>query len=228
MFKFIEMNIFNTMILVIVATVLSCCNSSSQQKICDLKNVEISTDTSFNFDNYNPVDWQMAVTGKGKMCDWNLIDDAGNKVLAQVSSERPDYRFNIITNKYLNYRDIDISVKFKGVNGKGDQGGGPVWRYIDENNYYVARANPLENNFRLYKVVNGNRIELKSANVDINSHQWYKLRIVMQGNKIQCYFNDKLELETRDTAFLNAGRIGLWTKSDAVTYFDDFIVNTVK
>jgi len=222
------MNTLNVIVLAIVITVFTCCNSDSSQKVNNLQKIEISVNAHFNFEDYKPNNWQFALTGNGEMCDWNLIDDAGNKVLAQVSNERLDYRFNLITNKNLIYKDIEITVNFKGVDGKGDQGGGLIWHYIDENNYYVARANPLENNFRVYKVVDGDRIELESANVEINSNQWYNLKITMKGDKIQCFLNNNLELDTNDKTFRDAGKIGLWTKSDAVTYFDDLFVKTIK
>jgi len=186
----------------------------------------VSPDTLFNFENYpvgqTPSGWSEYLTGRGKPCHWEIRDDMGNKVLAQVSSETPDYRFNLIVNNALQYKDVTISVRFKGVKGRGDQGGGPVWRFQDADNYYVARANPLENNFRLYKVVNGDRRMLKSASLRIETGKWYTLKITMQGNRIKCYFNGKLELETTDNTFPQAGKAGLWTKSDAVTYFDGF------
>jgi len=185
-------------------------------------------DTLFNFENYTtgntPPGWTTALTGRGKMCDWRIVNDNGNKVLAQTSSETPDYRFNLITNNNLITKDIEISVRFKAMKGRGDQGGGPVWRYKDENNYYVARANPLENNYRVYKVVNGNRVQLKSATIKMSSGKWYHLKVVMKGNNIQCYFNDKLSLRVADSTFPDPGKIGLWTKSDAVTRFDDMQV----
>ena len=188
----------------------------------------ISADTLFTFENYpvgqSPAGWSEALTGRGKPCRWEVLNDHGNRVLAQVSAETPDYRFNIIVNDGLRYKDVSVSVRFKGVKGRGDQGGGPVWRYQDSDNYYVARANPLENNFRLYKVVNGSRHMLKSASLRIDTGKWYVLKIVMQGNKIQCYFNGKPELEATDNTFSNAGKVGLWTKSDAVTWFDNMQV----
>jgi len=189
-------------------------------------------DTLFDFKNYatdnTPPGWTTALTGRGKMCDWRIVNDNENKVLAQTSSETPDYRFNLITNNNLILKDIEISVRFKAVKGSGDQGGGPVWRYKDENNYYVVRANPLENNYRVYKVVNGNRIQLKSATVKMTSGKWYNLKVIMKGNNIQCYFNDHLKLQTDDNTFPESGKIGLWTKSDAVTWFDDLLVKTAK
>ncbi len=185
-------------------------------------------DTLFTFQNDSvgilPPGWTTALTGRGKPCRWEVIDDHGNKVLAQLSSETPDYRFNLIVNDHLEYKNVEISVRFKGVKGRGDQGGGPVWRYRDANNYYVVRANPLENNFRLYKVVNGNRRMLKSASLRIDTGKWYTIKVVMNGNRIICYFNGKKELEAVDDTFSQPGKTGLWTKSDAVTWFDDFRV----
>ncbi len=194
----------------------------------ELQPVSTTQDTLFNFENYAegniPAGWTAALTGKGKMCQWRIVNDNGNHVLAQTSSEPPDYRFNIITNNNLIRKEVEISVRFKAVKGLGDMGGGPVWRYVDKNNYYVARANPLEDNYRVYKVVNGNRIQLKSATIHMKSGTWYTLKVVMKGINIKCYFDNKLQYQTIDGTFTKAGKVGLWTKSDAVTYFDDFDV----
>ncbi len=194
----------------------------------ELQPVSTTQDTLFNFENYAedniPAGWTAALTGKGKMCQWRIVNDNGNHVLAQTSSEPPDYRFNIITNNNLIRKEVEMSVRFKAVKGLGDMGGGPVWRYVDKNNYYVARANPLEDNYRVYKVVNGNRIQLKSATIHMKSGTWYTLKVVMKGINIKCYFDNKLQYQTIDGTFTKAGKVGLWTKSDAVTYFDDFDV----
>ena len=190
-----------------------------------LMNCQAQDKKVFSFDNFyldETSAWSSHITGDGTPCKWEIINDAEKNVLAQVSNETEDYRFNIIVNDSLQYKNLEINLRFKGVKGNGDQGGGPVWRYQDENNYYVARANPLENNFRVYKVVNGRRIELKSADVKINSNQWYSIKITMDDDIIKCYFNNILELELSDNTFKNSGKIGLWTKSDAVTYFDNF------
>ena len=179
-----------------------------------------------NFENHQPdkppVGWTNAITGEGKPCQWKIINDDGNKVLAQVSKHTEEYHFNLIVNDSITCKDFELSVKFKGVKGHVDQGGGLVWRYIDKNNYYVARANPLEDNFRLYKVVNGNRIQLKSASFNIETGKWYNMKVVMHGNSIKCYFNSNLKLQTTESTFKNSGKVGLWTKSDAVTWFDNF------
>ncbi|RUA08858.1 MAG: hypothetical protein DSY82_06495, partial [Flavobacteriia bacterium] len=140
-----------------------------------------------------PKGWSKRFTGS-----WKVAVDQGNKVLEQFSSGHSGSYFNVIVNKDLDYKNVEIRVKFKGIKGNEDQGGGPVWRYKDNKNYYIARANPLENNYRVYKVINGHRKELKSADIDIQTGKWYDLKIEMKGNRIRCYFNGKLELETTD------------------------------
>lgn len=206
----------NVILLISVLTFLVSCSSKSQTKNVNLDNYTI---------NQTPKDWSVSLTGKGDMCEWKIMNDNGHKVLKQTSAVKKEYRFNLITLNNTSYKDVDISVDFKGVDGELDQGGGPLWRYIDENNYYVARANPLENNYRVYKVVSGKRIELGSADININTNHWYTLRVRMKDNKIQCYFNEKLQIEVSDDALQKPGKIGLWTKSDAQTYFNNLKIN---
>jgi hypothetical protein len=222
------MKLLNITVLLVTIALSSCGQNNHQQTSNRLAVTTLSDDSSFNFNNDDtgimPPNWSVALTGNGSMCSWQVLNIDGNKVMAQTSTQDDGYRFNIAVNNKLNYRNVSISVKFKGVSGNEDQGGGPVWRYIDSQNYYVVRANPLENNYRLYKVVNGRRTELKSADIDIKTGKWYNLKITMKGNTIKCYFNGKLQLQTNDDTFTDAGKIGLWTKSDAVTYFDDMQV----
>jgi hypothetical protein len=175
-----------------------------------------------------PHGWSSAKTGKGEGSVWKVIEDetapSGAKVLAQTSSEGPNPLFNLCVATETKYTDLDLSVAFKAVKGKVDQGGGPVWRYHDENNYYIARMNPLENNFRVYKVVAGKRTQLATANADAPAGKWHTIRIVQKANHIQCYLNGKLCLDVKDDTFKDAGKIGLWTKADAVTSFDKLTV----
>ncbi len=187
----------------------------------------------FNFDDAQigalPEGWTSARTGKGNLGIWKVVKDksapSSPNVLAQMSKENLGYHFSLAVADNTNYTDVEIELKFKAVDGQEDQGGGPVWRYQDPNNYYICRANPLESNFRVYKVVDGNRKQLKSARVDIPSGQWHSLKIENKGDHIQCWYNDKLYLDVRDDTFKD-GKIGVWTKADAVTYFDDIKVET--
>jgi len=182
---------------------------------------------SFNDDKVGdiPSNWTADFTGKGKLGKWKIIDDDGNNVMAQTSKENFGSHFDVVLNNELSFKDVEISVKFKGVDGEEDQGGGPVWRYQDADNYYIARANPLEDNYRVYKVINGNRKMLKSINIEVTTGEWHLLKITMKDDKIECFYDGELYLSTTDNTFKNTGKVGLWTKADAVTYFDDFEVN---
>ncbi len=142
-------------------------------------------------------------------------------MLAQTSSAGPGRLFNLCVCDKANLADIDIRVSFKAVRGKIDQGGGPVWRYQDENNYFVACMNPLEDNFRVYKVVKGRRTQLDSSEAKAAAGKWHTIRVVQKGNHIQCYLNGKRHLDLKDNTFTGKGKVGLWTKADAVTSFDN-------
>jgi hypothetical protein len=180
-----------------------------------------------------PKGWTAAKTGEGPGSQWQVIADktapAGPKVLAQVSVEGPKPLFNLCVADAPKLADVDLTVQFKAVRGKIDQGGGPVWRYQDKDNYYVARMNPLELNYRVYKVVGGKRTQLGTADVDADdpaevAKKWHTIRIVHRGDRIQCYLNGKLDLDVKDDAIKAAGTVGLWTKADAVTSFDKLAV----
>jgi hypothetical protein len=167
--------------------------------------------------------WTADHTGKGDGSVWMVVEDEsspdGGKALAQTSGKGSGGFFNLCVADETNFQDIDLTVSFKAIAGKEDQGGGPVWRYTDANNYYIARMNPLEDNFRVYKVVDGKRIELGSADAKAVAGKWHSIRIVQKGSHIQCYLGDKLLLEVTDETFTQSGKIGLWTKADAQTRF---------
>ncbi len=183
----------------------------------------------WNFENIDigqlPDTWFAAKTGDGDGSRWQLTVDADAKdhgrVLSQISDKGPRAVFNLCIADEVKVRDLKYSLSFRANKGHVDQGGGPLWRYQDENNYYVARANPLENNFRVYKVVNGNRTQLASANVETPSNAWHTIEIVHRGDHIQCALNGKVYLDLKDSTFPEEGRIGVWTKADAQTSFDN-------
>jgi hypothetical protein len=190
---------------------------------------EDENEIEFNFDkdavNSLPAEWSNQKTGKGGLGVWTVLADktAPSKpnVLAQTSKKNPGYHFNVAVAEETNFSNLEIELKFNAVDGQEDQGGGPVWRYQDADNYYICRANPLESNYRFYKVVNGNRKQLASAKVEIPSNVWHEIKVKNVGNHIQCWLDGKLYLDMKDDTF-KSGKVGLWTKADAVTYFDDF------
>ncbi len=107
------------------------------------------------------------------------------------------------------------------MGGKEDQGGGLVWRFRDLKNYYIARHNPLEKNYRVYKVVDGRRTQLASADVEAPTEVWHEMKVTMKGPLIQCYLDSKVHLTVEDQTFKEQERLGLWTKADTRTQFDD-------
>ena len=151
--------------------------------------------------------------------EWKVAESDRGKALAQTAKNANSV-FNVALAANTSARDVDLSVRLKAIAGEYDQGGGLVWRAKDAKNYYLARYNPLEDNYRVYKVVDGKRTLFQ--NVDIaHTPGWHTLRVTMQGDHIECYYDGKKYLDVKDTTFRDAGKIGLWSKADAQSQFDD-------
>ena len=184
-----------------------------------------STDITFNFDSEEvgklPADWTAATS------TWMIAADGTNKAMKQTGKNDGDL-FNICVRNNFKYQNLEMEVRIKALEGKEDHGGGLVWRYRDARNYYNTRANPLENNFRVYKVVNGNRKQMESANVKFKAGEWYTIKVVMNGNKIDCYYNGAKLLSQTDDTYPNGGLVGFWSKADAVSLFDDLKIKVLK
>jgi hypothetical protein len=176
-----------------------------------------------------PKGWKIAKTGSGTTPIWKVMREKDNPsktgyVLAQHSISLTEM-FNLCILEGTSAQGVEISVKMKSLRGQTDQGGGVVWRYKDENNYYVTRYNPLEKNFRLYKVVDGKRTQLASnEDLTLEKSDWHSIRVRHVGKRIVCKLDDDNSLQIEDETFPNAGKVGLWTKADAQTAFDQFIV----
>ncbi len=194
----------------------------------------------FDFENYAagkiPQGWSQYYTGKGKGTKWTIVQENKNKALAQLSERNPNYHFNVIVYDNLIAKNVHMKADLKGVRGQMDRGGGFVWRFIDANNYYVVRANPLENNVVLYKVVNGKRTDLPllgkgrtyGVAVPELGSGWNTLELDVNNDIFTVYLNGKELFKVRDKTFTDAGKIGLWTKADAVTFFDNLKINVTR
>ncbi len=186
----------------------------------------------WNFDSEGegkpPAGFSFARTGQGSEGQWVVKKDesAPSKpnVLAQTSEDKTDYRFPLAIAESTSYKDLALSVKFKTISGSVDQGAGLVFRLQDKDNYYIVRANALEDNFRLYHVVNGRRVQFAGANLKVTPHTWHEIRVEARGDQFKCYYDGQLKITARDSTFKDAGKIGLWTKADSVIYFDDLTV----
>jgi hypothetical protein len=178
-----------------------------------------------------PSGWIKAETnGTGTPATWKVISDLkapGNvPVIAITHSSNRGQTYNLLIADQGKYKDLQIKLWVKARSGVIDQGGGPIWRCRDRDNYYIARWNPLEDNFRLYYVRNSKRKQLASANVQADPKIWHQIEIDHRANRIKASFDGKELIDVVDSTFTKAGRVGLWTKADAATTFDRLKVAT--
>uniref|UniRef100_Q01RB3 3-keto-alpha-glucoside-1,2-lyase/3-keto-2-hydroxy-glucal hydratase domain-containing protein n=1 Tax=Solibacter usitatus (strain Ellin6076) TaxID=234267 RepID=Q01RB3_SOLUE len=182
-----------------------------------------------------PSGWTVAMTHAGGPPKWEIVKDDSAPhpplVLAQTSRDATAGRFPLAIWERTSLRNGEVSVAFKPVDGGIDRAAGIVWRYQDPNNYYIARANALENNVVLYKVENGTRLSIAPKGLpsraygvkhEIPSGRWSTLRVVFKGNLFTVFFNGERLFDTEDQTYTEAGKVGLWTKADSLTYFADF------
>jgi hypothetical protein len=177
-----------------------------------------------------PAGFSTAATGSGVPAAWAVLEDStapsGEEVLAQTSTDKTSSRFPLCIYDPFTTKDVWVSVRFKPISGSVDQAAGLVVRFRDKDNYYIVRANALEDNVRLYKVERGQRRQFAGANVMVPSQQWQTLMLEVQDTHFRVFLNDRLLFEADDATFREAGKAGLWTKADSVTYFDDLTIQT--
>ena len=187
--------------------------------------------TTWSFDtdkaDHAPSGFSFGRTGNGAKGKWTVIAEAGapsgKQVLAQRDADDTDYRFPVALADAPALADVRVSVKCKPVSGKVDQACGLVFRAVDTDNYYVTRANALEDNVRLYHVVKGERKQFASWSGKVKTGAWHELRADANGDHFEIYFDGKKVIDATDATFKAAGKIGVWTKADSVTYFDDLV-----
>ncbi len=170
-----------------------------------------------------PSGFSFGKTGQGRPGKWVVRSDpsapAGDHVLAQVDADDTDYRFPVAVADAPVLKDVRVDVRCKQVSGKTDQACGLVFRYQDENDYYVARANALEDNVRLYHVVKGRRHQFAGWDGKVASQTWHALAVEARGDRFQIFFDGKSVIDAKDDTFKHPGKVGLWTKADSVTHF---------
>jgi hypothetical protein len=179
-----------------------------------------------------PNGWSVRQTNPTEaLATWRVIRDrtapSQRNVLALTNSRNYDGTYNLAIADRNSFADLDLTVQVKALEGEEDQGGGPIWRCVDEDNYYICRFNPLEGNYRVYRVVDGKRKQLGSVRIETRPERWYAVRAVMAGDQIECYLDGEKLLKVKDSTFPGAGMVGLWTKADAVTSFDDLRVTSL-
>jgi len=182
-----------------------------------------------NFDNLPvgaaPAGWSATKTGTGNP-KWSVEKDDSAPSKPNVLKQSGQATYPVCLKDDTNLEDGFVEVKFKPISGREDQAGGLVWRAKDSNNYYVARANALENNVTIYHTIDGRRTEKKRVNVKVIGNQWHTLRVEFAGKHFIVIADGQKALEWDDETFTQAGKVGVWTKADSVTLFDDFSYGT--
>jgi hypothetical protein len=168
-----------------------------------------------------PPGWTATKTGKGD-ARWEVVADTSAPSKPNVLKQSGVATYPVCIKDDTSLKDGFVEVKFKPISGSEDQAGGVIWRCKDSDNYYISRANALEDNVTIYYTVNGRRTEKKRINTKVASNQWHTLRVDFKDNYFVVTFDGKKAFGWKDNMFKDAGKVGLWTKADSTTLFDDF------
>ena len=182
-----------------------------------------------------PEGWTSTLTGSGDP-KWTVESDETAPSKSKVLKQSGRATYPLLLKNDTSIRDGFVEIKFKAVAGSQDRAAGVVWRAQDANNYYVTRANALEDNVVLYKTVNGVRSPLDivgrkggyGTDVKVPAETWQSLRIDFSGSRFRVSFNGEQLFEVEDSSFADAGKVGLWTKADSVTLFDQVTYGEAK
>lgn len=231
-------------VLISVVTLSASCNSPAQPTSDDPEPPARADSTVYDFEDDEtgtiPAGFTQGLTGGGGPVVWQVleVEDApsGSQVVVQLSDDRTNARYPHLVREDFEAKDVDLSVKFKTMSGDVDASGGLIFRYLDKDNFYVVRANALEDNVVAYKTENGKRSNIGvkgrddayGVEIEVPHQAWNSLRVVARGDLFEIYLNGRKVFEVEDSTFTEAGRIGLWTKADAVTQFDELAVAAMR
>jgi hypothetical protein len=190
-----------------------------------LMNASIAAADTVNFDTFKagtpPPGWTATQTGTGA-AKWTVESDDSAPSRPNILKQSGRAAYPVCLKDDTSIASGFVEVKFKAVSGSEDQAGGLVWRAQDKDNYYIARANALEDNVTIYHTIGGRRVEKKRASMKVASGQWHGLRVDFDGSHFTVTFDGSKALEWDDDTLKEAGKVGVWTKADSVTLFDDF------
>lgn len=175
------------------------------------------------------VNFESLLTRAGDPGRWEVVVDdeaSGGRAVAQLGEDATDDRFPMLVWRMPVPADVELRTRIKPVSGKVDQAGGLVVRLLDRNTYYLVRANALENNVRFYKVTDGRRVQLASADVSVKAGIWQELKLRADGPNFTISFAGRELFRANDAAIRGPGRVGLWTKADSITRFDALSIDT--
>ncbi len=190
--------------------------------------LSVNADTT-NFDSaatgQAPPGWMATQTGSGH-AKWTIEKDDTAPSKPNVLKQSGEATYPVCIKNDTSLKDGFVEVKFKPVAGKEDQAGGVIWRCKDTDNYYIARANALEDNVTIYHTIKGKRVSFKNVNTKVAPNQWHTLRVDFSGDHFIVTFDGKKVIDAKDDSFKDAGQVSVWTKADSVTLFDDFTYGT--
>ena len=170
-------------------------------------------------------------TGPGAVGNWQVVDDptaSAGKAIAQLGTDPTRDRYPLAVYQPLPAQDVEASIRFKAVSGKVDQAAGLAVRLRDADNYYIARANALEGNVRLYRVVGGSRRQIAGASAKVSTGAWHTVALRAEGDQLSVSFDGKQLFTQADRTFPGLGKVALWTKADSVTHFDQIRITPLK
>jgi hypothetical protein len=180
---------------------------------------------TINFDNLKtgapPPGWTAGQTGSGA-AKWTIERDETAPSPPNVLKQSGQATYGVCIKDDTSIKDGFVEVKFKPISGTTDRAGGLIWRAKDTDNYYVTRANAVGGNISIYHTIKGQRVTFKSISMKVTSGEWHMLRVNFQGNQFAVIFDGKTVIEAADDSFPDAGKVGVFTRADSVTLFDDF------
>jgi len=178
-----------------------------------------------------PADFEFGRTGQGSPARWMVVSDSsavGGRAIEQTTTDKTDYRFPLAIYRPFAAVNVEVVLRFKPVAGTVDQAGGIVIRLSSPDDYYVVRANALEDNVRFYRVVKGRREQLAGADTTVSANAWHALGLRAEGDKFTIMFDGKTLYTASDRTFTGAGRVALWTKADRVTHLESIAIRTLQ
>jgi hypothetical protein len=198
--------------------------------LSDAQSAGIEVDIASMQFGQEPSDFIFWHTGGGGAAEWRVVSDPTamrQAAIAQTSADTTDYRFPLAVYKPVSARDVDVTVRFKPVSGKVDQAGGIAVRLATYDDYYVFRANALEDNVRFYRVVKSRREQIKGADTKVASNQCHTLGLRAEGDRFTVFYDGKELFTAQDATFAGPGKVALWTKADSVTQFDSVVIRPI-
>jgi hypothetical protein len=177
-----------------------------------------------------PPNFEFRHTGRGSPGRWTVVSDesaAAGRAIEQVSTDATDYRFPLAIYGQGEAKNLQVTVRFKAISGQIDRAGGLALRLMNADNYYVVRANALENNVRFYRIVNGNREQLQGADEPVSANEWHLLELRAEGDRFTIQFNGRVLFTAVDRTIAKAGKVALWTKADSITRFDRPVIQVL-